>query len=163
MVLAGESSYDLTLDGALVQTLEVEEGVKTINVFGGEIKKAVLPGSLLAINGNTFTNNSAKSFDLSVSDRTWLDIDSLKDVTTLRIRFDISKGISALRHMLYILSSVDCSKLQQVVLINSGLNVLEVLRLKWEFKNIRFSVETLNVSSQLVEQSDSLEEPVVRR
>ena len=65
--------------------------------------------------------------------------------------------------MLYILSSVDCSKLQQVVLINSGLNVLEVLRLKWEFKNIRFSVETLNVSSQLVEQSDSLEEPVVRR
>ena len=163
MILTGESHCDLTLDGSLVQTLEVEEGVKTISVYGGKIKKAVLPGSLLVINGNTFTNNSAKSFDLSVSDRTWLEMGSLKDVTTLRIRFDINKGISALRHMLYILSSADCSKLQQVVLINSGLNVLEILRLKWEFKNIKFSVETLNVSTQLVEQTDSLEEPVVRR
>ena len=65
--------------------------------------------------------------------------------------------------MLYILSTIDCSKLQQVVLINSDLNVLELLRLKLEFRNIKFSVETLNVSAQLVEQTDFLEEPVVRR
>ena len=163
LVLSGEPHYDLTLDGCSVSLFEVEEGTKTISVSGGKIKKAVLPSSLLAINGDTFTNNSAKSFNLTVSDRTWLEIDSLKDVTTLRIRFDIRKGISALGHMLYILSTIDCSKLQQVVLINSDLNVLELLRLKLEFRNIKFSVETLNVSAQLVEQTDFLEEPVVRR
>lgn len=163
LVLTGETHYALTLDGCSIQSLNVEEGVKTIRISGGKIKKAVLPSSLLAINGNTFTNNSAESFELSISDRTWLNKDCLKDVTTLRIRFDISKGIAALRRMLYILSSIDCSKLQQVVLINSDLNVLELLRLKWEFRNIKFSVETLNVSEQLVEQTDFLEEPVVRR
>lgn len=163
MVLSDESSYNLTLDGCSIQLLEVEEGVKTINVYGGKIKKAILPSSLLAINGNTFTNNATENFDLTISDRTWLEIDSLKDVTTLRIRFDISKGISALRRMLYILSSVDCSKLQQVVLINSDLNILELLRLRLEFRNIKFSVETLNVSSRIVEQTDSLEEPAIRR
>ena len=163
LVLTGETHYDLTLDGCSVQSLNVEEGAKTICVYGGKIKRAILPSIILSINGNTFTNNSAESFDLSISDRTWLNKDSLKDVTTLRIRFDISKGIAALRRMLYILSSIDCSKLQQVVLINSDLNVLELLRLKWEFRNIKFSVETLNVSAQLVEQTDFLEEPVVRR
>ena len=136
--------------------------METIKIQGvnEEIYKTISNDGLLIY---IWKNPYAKSFNLTVSDRTWLEIDSLKDVTTLRIRFDIRKGISALGHMLYILSTIDCSKLQQVVLINSDLNVLELLRLKLEFRNIKFSVETLNVSAQLVEQTDFLEEPVVRR
>lgn len=148
LVLAGENKkYDLNLEGASVQFLVVEDGVNAVKVNGGNIKNAILPSTILSVDNDTFTNNTAETFSLTVSDRTWLNADSLKDVTTLRIYFDVNKGIMALRRVLFILSSLNCSKLQQMVLVNSEMNIIELLKLKREYKNIKFSLETVKTSN----------------
>lgn len=164
LVLAGENKkYDLNLEGASVQFLVVEDGASAIKVNGGNIKNAILPSTILSVDNDTFTDNAGETFNLTVSDRTWLNTDSLRDVTTLRIYFDINKGIMALRRVLFILSSLNCSKLQQVVLINSGMNIFELIKLKREYKNIKFSLETVKTSNLVETTVPTTEERLAYR
>lgn len=152
LVLSGKNlEYDLLLHGCSVSYLVVENGVRKVRISSGNIKNIILSSTVEMIENDSFKCDGL--FSLTIGDRTWLSPGSLNDVGALVVYFNEKKGIRALRYISSLLETAGSSNVAEVVLVDSELNILEFLKLKRMYPNVRFILKTLEEKNMVTSQN----------
>lgn len=148
-LLGANEEYNLCLEGSTVNVLIAQEGVKKVKITSGIVKNVGLPHSVKLVEQDTL--NCDQPLNLRIGDDTWLNPGSLTGVMNLVVNFKSNKGLKALRYLTRTLDTAGVQDGKQVILVNSGLNIFEALRLKTKYPNVIFTFKTLTSNKDISE------------